>query len=130
MLANDAMHACDTLRAVDTGKVQVLRWEVNAPVKGQDNTARITTVSFGDVALVSAPYEMFDTNGKFIKDSSPFDMTIIATCSNGGMRYVAAEWAYEYGGYEVEYTGFDKGVAESLADSYVSMLNELYPTRK
>lgn len=130
MLAREAIHASDALQPVDAGKVQVLRREVNTPIKGADSNTRILAVSFGDVSLISAPYEMFDSNGMFIKENSPFAMTIIATCSNGDLGYVAAEWAYEYGGYEVEYTGFDKGVAENLADNYVEMLKELHPTRK
>lgn len=130
MMAQEAIFACDRLVSQDTGKVQVLRREVPVTVKGSEKEIRILAVSFGDVALVSAPYEMFDSNGKFIKENSPFNMTIIATCSNGGNGYVAAEWAYEYGGYEVESVGYDKGTGELLADNYVEMLNELHGTRK
>ena len=88
------------------------------------------TVTIGDVGFAYAPYEMFDTNGKQIKEGSPFAMTFVCTMANIGNGYVAEEAAYEYGGYEVEYRGYLKGTAEELANQFVSMLKELKGTEK
>ena len=83
----------------------------------------IETLSFGDLAFVAAPYEMFDTNGMQIKDASPFNMTFILTCAGGAGGYIAsAEAVSTYGGYEVYRTDFAYGTAEKLVDEYLKML--------
>ena len=53
----------------------------------------------------SVSIQSFDTSGIHFmceacgkEDTSPFEMTFVSTCSNGGNGYIAAEWAYEYGG--------------------------------
>ena len=84
----------------------------------------ISAYSFGDVGFVAAPYEMFDTNGKYIKETSPFAMTIVAELANGSNGYFPSEFAFGYGGYEVDTTKYVCGTAEELADSFVSMLTE------
>ena len=93
---------------------------------GDSSSFDIQAVSFGDVGLASAPYEMFDTNGMFIKENSPFAMTIVATCSNGGNGYFPSEFTFTYGSYETDTTKYVCGTAEQLADTYVSMLTEQY----
>ena len=97
---------------------------------GATNDIEICAISFGDAGFVVAPYEMFDTNGMFIKENSPFDMTIIATCATGSYhRYMPSEIAWRHGGYEVDCAIYVEGTAEALADQYVSMLTELYQSR-
>ena len=87
----------------------------------------IQAFSFGDVGFAAAPYEMFDTNGKFIKENSPFSMTIVAELANGGNGYFPSLFAFDVsGGYEVDTTKYVRGTAERLADQYVAMLTEQY----
>jgi hypothetical protein len=87
----------------------------------------IWAYSFGDVGFVAAPYEMFDTNGMFIKENSPFKMTIIATISNKTNGYFPSEFAFTVsGGYEVDTTSYVGGTAERLADQYVEMLTQQF----
>ena len=87
---------------------------------------RLGALSIGDLAFVTAPYEMFDTNGMEIKEGSPFKMTIIVTNSDGAWAYVPSDEAFtEYGGYETEKTYFFAGIAEELVAEYLRMLNEL-----
>ena len=62
----------------------------------------ISTVSIGDVAFAFCPYEMFDTNGMTIKQQSPFKMTVICTLANDGFSYIAPEYAFDHGCYEVD----------------------------
>ncbi len=129
MMAQKAILACDNMTQMNTGKVQILRKDMEQSALQIKKDIRMYAFSIGDVAFITAPYEMFDTNGKFIKDNSPFDITFIATCANGYNGYIAAEWAYAYDSYEVGTANWNKGTAESLADGYVDMLKELYPTR-
>ena len=87
----------------------------------------IRAFSFGDVGLVAFPGEQFDTNGKFIKDNSPFEMTIIATKANGENGYFPSQFAFDVsGGYECDTTKYVPGTAERLADQYLEMLAEQF----
>jgi hypothetical protein len=93
---------------------------------GREQSFDIGAVSFGDVGFACAPYEMFDTNGTFIKENSPFPVTFVAECANGGNGYFPSALAWENGGYEVDTCRYVKGTAEELADGFVSMLTDLY----
>lgn len=86
----------------------------------------IWAIAVGDVAFAVAPYEMFDTNGMFIKENSPFAMTVITTCANGAHGYLPTKLAIEHGGYEPDNTYFVTGSAEALADMYVEMLKDIH----
>lgn len=86
----------------------------------------INAIRVGPIGFVTAPYEMFDVNGMYIKDNSPFDTTFVMTCANGGNNYIAAQYAFDGGGtYEVHNRTFPVGTAEELADTYVDMLKSL-----
>lgn len=93
---------------------------------GATRSFDIFTISFGDVAFIAAPYEMFDHTGMEIKSGSPFEMTFVATSANGGNGYMPAEYAYAHGGYEVFSTNMAPGSAEELRDEYLKMLNQLH----
>ncbi len=82
-------------------------------------------IGFGDLAFVSAPYEMFDTNGMQIKDGSPFKSTFVLTCSGGAQGYVPSYEAYTiYGGYEVDNTEIACGEAEKMVAEFLRMLKD------
>ena len=85
-------------------------------------TITLWAYSFGDVGFAAAPYEMFDTNGMFIKEESPFTYTVIATLSNYSHGYFPSEFTFDTGSYEVDTTRFVRGTAEGLADAFVQML--------
>ena len=85
----------------------------------------LTAACIGPVGFVTAPYEMFDTNGKFVKDNSPCPITVVMSCSNGANGYIASEPTFEYGSYEVHNRVFVRGTAEVLADTMVSMIKDM-----
>ena len=82
--------------------------------------------SIGDLAFITAPYEMFDVNGKQIRDGSPFPMTFVASQSNDALSYIPSAFAYAHGCYEVDCGKFFPGTGELLAEKYVEMLKEIY----
>jgi len=86
----------------------------------------IFAVSIGDVAFVGAPYEMFDSNGSYIKYYSPFKTTFVMTCANGHNGYFPSLLGWLNGGYSVDTTRFAMGTAEKVAEKFVDMLNELH----
>lgn len=86
----------------------------------------IYAVSLGDLAFVTVPFEMFDTNGMQIKEGSPFSMTFVLSCANNNLSYLPSDLAFQHGGYAVDVTLFTRGTAEELVTSYLGMLNDLY----
>lgn len=82
--------------------------------------------SFGAVAFAFAPIEMFDTNGMYIKEKSPFDMTFICGYANYCQGYMPSAIAGANSGYEVVTAIFAPGNAEPLAEKIVEMLKELH----
>ena len=81
----------------------------------------------GDIGFVTAPYEMFDTNGKYIRDFSPFAATIVATCANDYKSYIPSAYGYLNECYEADTAVVAPGTGERLAQKYVKMLEELKP---
>lgn len=79
----------------------------------------------GDLGFISAPYEMFCSNGKYIKEHSPFRMTVIASCSNHTFDYMADDTTFNYDVYEVNTRRYGRGTAERLAQTFVKMLEGL-----
>jgi len=85
--------------------------------------------SIGDVAFVTAPYEMFDTSAKYIRDFSPFQTTVVASCANSSCSYVPSSYGFIHGCYEADVCNVKPGTGERLAAMYVNMLNDLYKTK-
>ena len=133
-----AQAIADPYRAGDYDKAKSLCLEygfnspyhANAVVKKSNRTEASSTmplsaVAIGDIGFAVAPYEMFDTNGKQIKDNSPYTMTFVCAYSNGTYGYIPSEIAWPNGGYEVDTCKYAKGTGEMLANELVSMLTEL-----
>ena len=82
--------------------------------------------SFGDVAGIVLPYEMFDTNGMTVKTESPFAKTFIvgyswpATCS-----YIPSALGFQNGGYEPNNCAFVPGTGEDLVEKWLELLNSM-----
>lgn len=63
--------------------------------------AEVQVLAIGQWAIVAIPGELFCQLGLDIKGSSPFPVTLIATCSNGMVGYLPTIDAFKGGGYEV-----------------------------
>ncbi len=99
---------------------------VNA-AKPEMGTMEINALYISGLAFVTAPYEMCAHDGVVIKEGSPFDFTIVCSCSNEHYSYFARKEAFESPKdiYEVTTAKFAKGAAEATAAELVSMLNAL-----
>lgn len=82
-------------------------------------------VSMGDVAFVAVPYEMFDTNGKRIKEASPFQRTFVLTCTNERFAYIPSALGFKNGGYSADLCRFAPGTGEMIAESFINNLKEM-----
>ena len=93
------------------------------PNDGYD--APFTAISFGDLAFVAVPYEMFDTNAKYVRQQSPFKLTVIASCCNDANGYVPSAYGYIHGCYEADSAIYKPGSGERFAYTMLRMLEGL-----
>ena len=82
----------------------------------------LNAISVGGLGFAAVPYEMFCQNGLFVKEHSPFPMTIVMSCCNGYHKYFPSKFAFTHGGYEVDSRLYPEGTAESMAQQLVEML--------
>lgn len=85
--------------------------------------------STGDLGFAFLPYEVFDTNGQYIKAHSPFAMTFILECANGMNNYIPSARGFEHGCYEADNCNFQPGTGEKAADAALELLHELHKER-
>ena len=97
---------------------------LNRYSKGETEEMPLTAISFGEIAFATAPIEMFDTNGKEVRDGSPFKTTFICSLTNGAMGYVPSAYAFPHGTYEVLACAYVPGTGEQISGELVKMLNE------
>ena len=86
----------------------------------------VTSVGFGDIALLGIAGEPFTEVGRILKRESPFAMTIPTCLTNGSEGYYPMQSAYEEGGYEARSSQFKPGVAELIAKTGVELLQKLH----
>jgi len=98
-----------------------IRARANAP---EVRTMCLRTMKLGQLGFIFAPYEMFGTQGMYIKAHSPCPMTFIVTCSEGSRGYMPSRLGFEIGCYEACVTQFAPGTAEQLAEDFVDMLKQ------
>ena len=98
-----------------------VRARSNAP---DTRDLNLRTMTIGKLGFIFAPYEMFGTQGMYIKEHSPCDMTFVVTCSEGAKGYMPSQLGVQIGCYESCVTQFAPGTAEKLAEDFVNMLQE------
>ncbi|MBQ3075440.1 MAG: hypothetical protein IJC26_05170 [Clostridia bacterium] len=81
-------------------------------------------VSFGDIAVSTAPFEQFDTNGQEVRAASPFKMTFTLSMTNESNNYVPSALAEDHMSYEVSTCRFEKGSGTAFANEQIRLLNE------
>jgi neutral ceramidase len=87
----------------------------------------VQVFTIGDTAaIVSLPGEIFVELGITIRHGSPFTCTAIAELANGSIGYVPNRVAYPQGNYEVDSARVAQGAGETLVDTALDMLRELY----
>lgn len=112
------------------------QYGINSPYHAQGIVAKaamgptcdinLFALKIGKLAFAFAPYEMFDTQGVFIKQNSPFDMTFVCTLANERNSYIPSEEGYESNCYEANTGYFIKGTGEQLADEFIKLLDSLH----
>jgi neutral ceramidase len=75
-----------------------------------------------DIAIWSAPLELFCEISNEIRDRSPFPYTFYFGYTNGWLGYLLTEEEYKYGGYEPTVSPFTPGAASDLTETVVTYL--------
>ena len=102
---------------------------INKAAMGETANVEMYAFSIGEVAFVTAPYHMFDENGKEIREGSPFATTFVVTCCNDNLGYIPSAEAYGYNCFEANYGIFAAGTGEILVEQYVALLSQLHSAK-
>ena len=85
----------------------------------------LKAIAIGDLAIVTAPCEMFSSIGERAKAESPYKQTLVFQLTDGSIGYIPSTCAYEHGGYEIGSTPFAKGTAEGYHETFMTMLHSM-----
>ena len=114
--------ALTELQALESGSVGAK----TAPL-GQEGGFNLHAYAAGDISFATVPAEIFSSTGQQIREGSPYAVTFVLTCANGGYGYIPSEFAYTcFASYEAGISSFASGTAETLEREYISMLTELH----
>ena len=113
------------LRQYQFNTVHHARQTINRSLLEKTLEMDLYAYSIGDISFATTPFEMFNSNGRFVKDNTPFAITFMLAYSNGSNSYIADELAHRYDCYEVNSRRFKKGAAEEIAGKCVELLTQL-----
>lgn len=94
----------------------------NRAAKSQTEILETRAFKIGSIGFTTGTYEMFSTQGLYVKRNSPFEITFIIA---GNFTYLPDRPAYDYRSYEADTGYYAQGSAEKLAENYVEMLKEI-----
>ena len=93
---------------------------------GKTQDVLLKAFCIGDIGFICLRYEMFDSDGMYVKENSPFRQTFIIGYNEDGKGYLPSKLSEAHGGYEVDNNVFVLGTAQLLADEYLKMLGTLH----
>jgi hypothetical protein len=97
-----------------------------APVPGVMATFNLKAIQFGDVALVGAGPEIYASLGIAVKKGSPFDTTIIVSCTDNISQYLPDSDAFDNGISDMTKSSYGKGAGEQFVIEAIALLKELF----
>ena len=86
----------------------------------------VSVATIGNIVFATAPYEMLTQTGLDIKSNSKFDLTFVCGYTNGAHGYIAPEYAFANGDYEVYSCLYVKGSAEKIQTDISKLVDKLY----
>ncbi len=99
---------------------------ISKSAMGESLELELDAITIGDqIAFVTAPNELFDTNSRYTEENSPFPMTFTCGYANGHWFYIPSEGGYAYGCYESHVSRFGPGTAEEISEEFLAMLRQL-----
>ena len=127
MASDDKTAAEEKMREYGIASVYEAMWISNRYGLGQYDRRNISAISIGNIVFGVADYEMVSNTGRLVKDAGNelFDLTFMCPYSNGMESYIAADYSFDNGGYEVYSTVYVRGTAEQIADGIIELITEL-----
>lgn len=130
LLAEKAVEAISNSRPVELTDISMQEKNLEMQDKyGNNRNLFLYGFSIGQFAMVTAPFEIFDTNAMAVKETSPFQMTFFASCTNGAGGYLPTPESFDWTqAYEARITSFPKGTAETVQAAQTQLLSDLFAT--
>lgn len=126
-LGEEAVKAAANFTPAATGKLLLTENLFTLPANSGQRTVPLYALSIGDFAMVTAPFEIFDTNAVAVRETSDFKMTFYASCSNESHGYLPTPMSFDWKiAYEVRITNFPMGTAEIIQGELTTMLADLF----
>jgi len=118
----------DQFVAVDPGTDLIIKENMFETMGNSGmRTVPLYAMTIGDFAMVMAPFEIFDTNARGVREASDYKMTFYSSCTNKSMGYLPTPMSFDWEiAYEVRITNFPKGTAELIQEQLTNMLSEMY----
>ena len=85
----------------------------------------LNAIALGELAIVTAPGEMFDSITVRTEDNAPFRKVLAFGYANGMKGYLPDRRAFETGTYEVDCCKFVPGIGEMIGDKFLEMLSDI-----
>lgn len=127
ILADKAIEAAANFTPADAGEIQFVSSNFLLVNKtGTRKGVPLYAFSIGDFAMVTAPFEIFDTNAMAVRDASDFPMTFYASCANGSNGYLPTDHPFDFYAYEVRVTKYPMGTAALVQDELIRMLDVIF----
>lgn len=126
-LGAEAVEAAKNFTPAEVGDLKIV--ENNFETLGNEGmrTVPLYAMSIGEFAMVMAPFEIFDTNARGVREASDFKMTFYSSCTNKSMGYLPTTPSFDWEiAYEVRITKFPKGTAEKIQEQLTNMLADLF----
>ncbi len=137
-LAAYAVEAAANFKEAKTGDIFV----ASAPLSYKNNGVEtegpvLNVIGFGEFGIAWAPFEIFDTNARNVREASPFKYTFYASCANAGTgnMYLPDAAGFTYPTYEAlgggetdnpKYTRFPQGTGELVQDQLIDLLKGIF----
>ena len=128
-LGAEAVKAAENFTPANVGDIQIVENNFETMGNSGMRTVPLYAMSIGDFAMVMAPFEIFDTNARGVREASDFKMTFYSSCTNKSMGYLPTPPSFDWKiAYEVRITNFPKGTAEKIQEQLTNMLADLFAT--
>lgn len=127
-----AVEAAANFTPLDIGNILFTEQQVTLNTSnGGSKKAMLSAFSFGDFAMVAAPFEIFDTNAMAVREDSDYKMTFYSSCTNGSNQYLSTPPSFDWVpyAYEASGSGWEKGSAEIVEETLSGMLDQLFAQR-
>ncbi len=125
--AGDHSLAREKMKEAGIATIYECMFIINRYGMGQYERRNISAISIGNIVFGVADYEMLSHTGRLVKDAGNelFDLTFMCPYSNGMTSYIAADYCFDNGGYEVYSTVYVRGTAEKIADGIIGLIEGL-----